>query len=591
MTSTSTDRRQGVNAGSAFKVPVRVATTAALAALSGLLTVDGVVLVSGDRVLVKNQVDTTTNGIYDVATGAWTRSVDADGTFDLKDGSLVQVSHGTVNARLVYVCTSADTITIGTSAITFAAMNPGTPITTPLAIALGGTGQITKSAAAAALGIVSLTGGAGTANAQTAAAPSSYTAFALNDVFEYTPPLTNTGAVTITITPAGGGALAAQAVKYDGAACAGGELVLGVPTLLMSDGAGNLNIIGYSRKVRSSQLGMSFNLINGTIVQTRAGSAETIAIKTAAGADPSAADPVGVIVRDQAATTGGYTVRWLTAATSLTISSGSTMGAANSIAFRLWYVLFDDAGTMRLGAINCVTTTAGAGTGRDVTAIFPLSGWGVASSTAEGGAGAADNAQTFYTGVAVSSKPYATIGFATWESGLAAVGTWGTAPSRISVWGAQQALPGYIVQVQRTPSGALATGATGAAFADAIMQNTSGNQWQSQAITPSSAANALIVESLFTTATGAAQLMTTGLFRDATANALCSFSSGISPTADWPMQAIIRHWVLAELTVATTFKVRSGTSGAGNISFNGSGGSRTGGGANLSNISVTEIMG
>lgn len=240
-----TDRTTGLVGETGMKVPVRAATTAAIT-LSGEQTIDGVACVTGDRVLVKNQVDTTTNGIYVVDTGSWTRSLDCDGTYDLKDGSLIQVSRGTANSRLVFVQTTADPIVIGTTSLVFQAINPGTPITTPLALASGGTGQITKATAAAALGVVSLTGAAGTANAQTAAAPSNYTAFTANDIFEYTPPVTNTGATTVTITPSGGGALAAQNVLWNNAALNGGELVISDRVLLMSDGAGNLHIVGNS---------------------------------------------------------------------------------------------------------------------------------------------------------------------------------------------------------------------------------------------------------------------------------------------------------------------------------------------------------
>lgn len=590
MTSVSTDRRQGVNAGSAFKVPVRVATTAALAALSGLLTVDGVVLASSDRVLVKNQVDQTTNGIYDVATGAWTRAVDADGTFDLKDGSLVQVSHGTVNARLVYVCTAADTITIGTSNITFAAINPGTPITTPLSVALGGTGGTTQATGAAGLGIIGLTGGAGTANAQTAAAPSTFAAFALNNLFEYVPPLTNTAAVTITVTPAGGGALAARNIFYDGAACAGGELVATVPTLLLDDGT-RLHIVGYSRKIRGSQLGLQNGLINGTIVQTRAGSAETIAVKTLAGADPSAADPVGVIYRNATVGTGDYTVLWLTAALSLTISSGSTGGVANSVPFRLWYAIFNDAGTARLAAINCLSTVAGAGAGRDVTAIYPLGAWGIASSTAEGGAGAADSSQTFYTGVAVSAKAFSVVGYATWEAGLAAAGTWGTAPTRIQLFGTGVPLPGTTIQVQRNDTGAVATGTTTIPADDTIPQNTEGDQYMTQAITPSSAANVLNWKASGIASNSAAGTpsLIAGLFQDAVANAIKTIAGNAVVSAAYALT--IDHQMLAAGTVAITGKMRIGSNSAGTTTFNGATGVRGFGGSYNSYMQAQEIMG
>ena len=93
--------------------------------------------------------------------------------------------------------------------------------------------------------------------------------------------------------------------------------------------------------------------INGTLVPSVAANALTIAIKTLAGNDPSAADPVHVVLRNATAATGNYVVLAITAATSLVISSGSTLGAASNTPFRVWIVGFNDAGTFRLGAQVC----------------------------------------------------------------------------------------------------------------------------------------------------------------------------------------------------------------------------------------------
>lgn len=76
------------------KEAVRVATTANIA-LSGLQTIDGVLLRSGDRVLVKNQSSPAANGIYLAASGGWTRAADADTIADLAIGVRVAVAEGT----------------------------------------------------------------------------------------------------------------------------------------------------------------------------------------------------------------------------------------------------------------------------------------------------------------------------------------------------------------------------------------------------------------------------------------------------------------------------------------------------------------
>lgn len=102
-----------------FKASVLVATTANLAALSGLLTVDGVVLAAGDRILVKNQTTASQNGIYIAASGAWSRAPDADASIEVTPGLLVIVEKGTTNADTVWQLVTDAPIVLGTTALTF----------------------------------------------------------------------------------------------------------------------------------------------------------------------------------------------------------------------------------------------------------------------------------------------------------------------------------------------------------------------------------------------------------------------------------------------------------------------------------------
>ena len=106
-----------------WKPSVRVATTAAITLATGLEngdTLDGVTLATGNRVLVKNQVDATENGIYVVAaSGAPTRSTDADTSAEITAAFAVFVEEGTVNLDSGWVLTNNGTITVGTTALTF----------------------------------------------------------------------------------------------------------------------------------------------------------------------------------------------------------------------------------------------------------------------------------------------------------------------------------------------------------------------------------------------------------------------------------------------------------------------------------------
>ena len=111
-------------AGLAWKAPVRAATTTNIT-LTGAQTVDGVSLVAGDRVLVKDQTTASANGIYVVAAGAWTRASDADLAGELLNLTVL-ASEGTVNADKAFTQTANAPITLNTTNLSFAQVGGGT---------------------------------------------------------------------------------------------------------------------------------------------------------------------------------------------------------------------------------------------------------------------------------------------------------------------------------------------------------------------------------------------------------------------------------------------------------------------------------
>ena len=122
--------------GLSLKDSVRAGTTANIT-LSGEQTIDGVSLVVGNRVLVKDQTDQTKNGIYVVASGSWSRSTDADASSEVTSGMFTFITEGTLNANSGWVLTTTGAITLGTSLLTFTQFSGAGQIT-------AGTG-ITKS--------------------------------------------------------------------------------------------------------------------------------------------------------------------------------------------------------------------------------------------------------------------------------------------------------------------------------------------------------------------------------------------------------------------------------------------------------------
>ena len=118
MTSATSTRRRGLTGHTTIKSPVIAASTANLT-LSAEQTVDGIALVAGDRVLVKDQTDGTENGIYLVATSTWAREPDWDGVGDVVEGTMTQVNRGTINALTWWLVSNTGTITPGTTDVTF----------------------------------------------------------------------------------------------------------------------------------------------------------------------------------------------------------------------------------------------------------------------------------------------------------------------------------------------------------------------------------------------------------------------------------------------------------------------------------------
>lgn len=129
MPATATDRLEGLTTSVAVKAPCRVATTETIT-LSGEQTVNGVAVVDGDRVLVRNQASSVDNGIYVCSTGAWTRAADFDGSRDGVDGTLIYVREGTSRSESFYRLSATNPVIIGTSAIawTFIGGSPIEPI-------------------------------------------------------------------------------------------------------------------------------------------------------------------------------------------------------------------------------------------------------------------------------------------------------------------------------------------------------------------------------------------------------------------------------------------------------------------------------
>jgi hypothetical protein len=128
-------------AGLDVKQSVRAATTAngtLASAFANGQTIDGVALVTGDRILLKNQTTGAENGIYTVnASGAPTRATDADANAEVTSGMFLFVEEGTSNADTGWVLTTNGAIVVGTTALTFAKFSAAPTVVAKFAASVG----------------------------------------------------------------------------------------------------------------------------------------------------------------------------------------------------------------------------------------------------------------------------------------------------------------------------------------------------------------------------------------------------------------------------------------------------------------------
>ena len=133
-------------------------------------------------------------------------------------------------------------------------------------------------------------------------------------------------------------------------------------------------------------------------------------------------NPCALDFRSSTLTSGTIVTRTVTSAISVTVSSGSTLGTVSAQQSRIVVLAIDNAGTVELAVVNI-----SGGNQLDETNLI--------TTTAEGGAGAADSASTIYSTTARTSVAYKVVGYV--ESTQTTAGTWATAPSTIQGKGGQ----------------------------------------------------------------------------------------------------------------------------------------------------------
>lgn len=399
-------------------------------------SIDGGSPSAGARVLIKNQASALQNGCYNVTTVgsgvvAWvlTRCTDWDQAAEMAEGDSFYVSEGTVNGVTAWILTTNTAITVGVTSLNFAETiaasqtvtltgdvtasgQTGTSITTAIGSGVivnadvnasaaidysklaAMTGDVTMSANASAIGTNKVantqlaqmatatfkgrtTAGTGNAEDLTATQATALLNAMVGDSG-------SGGTKGLVSAPASGDAAAGKFWKADATWAA-------PPTA----------------KTWSSEA------TNYTLTATVGSSALTIALKDNAGSDPSGTTCFGF--RNATIATGTYAQQCSSAATSLVISSGSTLGQTSAVAEYIYVYAIYSGSAVVLGA--------------STSPQFGINS--VASGVAEGGAGAADTRTVLYTAATQTSKAVQLIGRL--QVTEATAGTWATAPADIKL--------------------------------------------------------------------------------------------------------------------------------------------------------------
>ncbi len=317
-------------------------------------------------------------------------------------------------------------------------------------------------------------------------------------------------------------------------------------------------------------------LANYKIVASVGGGSLTISLKTLAGTDPSSADPVRVRFRNATLSTGGTTSISITTALSLVVSSGSTIGSVSGIPNRLYVGLLNFAGTPELFVYNTLNGKSLRGLSESV----------LLTTSAEGGAGAADSAHTAYSATLRSGVAIRILGYI--DSTQATAGTWATSPSTIQEIQPWVPRTGAVVGSAFTDVTSSTDITTLIPQDDTIPQSGEGQQILLLTYVPTYAINYIKLSSKVDGIIGTvAQTSIVSLFTDVSSDALASamhlFVTGMASTS-------VLGYVVTN-SAMTNCELRAGRTGATTFTFNGGGGASTDLSANMNTfLQVEELM-
>lgn len=333
--------------------------------------------------------------------------------------------------------------------------------------------------------------------------------------------------------------------------------------------------------VQDEDLG-SLVMTNGTLVYTAISNSLTIALKTAAGADPSVSDPVRVVFPKSQTGSGTYisssTVLTITSAVSITLPATAYLGATNTTVTHRFHVYgINDSGTFRLGV---------AGHGQDSGALGSVGNKvnETETQTISQIAPGASGGEYIYGNIPVSSISgvYVTrIGFfeSAWNT---SAGNW-LSPSKVILVDSKSPKIGSVVSTT-TINGTLQTGTNLFPRASGLPSSTAGDIYLTFNLASNCNAYKITFNGFFST-TASTFSFTVGLFNVVTGTCAKAVPFDTN-AANIAASVSFTHYIKDILN--TSHQIRAGNTAAGTTTFCGQAGAEIFGDAGTNTVCVIE---
>jgi hypothetical protein len=322
-----------------------------------------------------------------------------------------------------------------------------------------------------------------------------------------------------------------------------------------------------------STIGNSWLSPNLSVTVSAAANAMTITWTDRAGSAFSTTNPLISKFRSATATSGGYSNVSTTAALSITIASGSTVGTVSGQASRIYFGRANNSGTVVPWFYNPISGVQHAPCRSQFLVNTLLNS-------------SANSAPFFYSSSALSSVPIIVDGY--FESTQTTAGTWASAPTYVHLFRPGDFQSGDIVQYTRTSDGAVSSTAATTSYNDTIPQITAGSQILSLSHVPRSACNLLKIDVQACWDTASSDDVTLHLHNGG-ANALVAASTS-SNAASSGRTLELNYAYVANTASSISFTARIGSNAASGLTINGRATLRKLGGVSNTYMDVHEVF-